>query len=226
MGTLKSNKVIILFLLPALLLYSVFFLIPFTETIIFSFYNWDGFTKPSFIGITNFIIIFSDNLFFRAIGRVIIWAILAIIFKVGSALILSYMLKDSFKGSKFFRSCIFMPYIISAGVMSLMFIVIYDRDIGFLNNLLRLLGLGDFIHSWLGEQETAFFASIAIPIWQAIGYFFVILLAAMQNIPDEVYDSAKIDGSNAFTTFVFITIPTIWDTIAVCVVLSINGAFQ
>ena len=226
MGSLKFNKKIILFFIPALVLYVTFFIYPFLQTLFYSFTDWDGFTKASFIGIENFQKILSDEVYRTSVGRIFIWAVLAIILKVGMALIIAYVLRKSMRGISFLRTIVFLPYVISSSAMCLMFSIMYDKEIGLINVLLKAVGLGDVTRYWLADESTVFYAVILIPIYQAIGYFFVILFAAMKDVPDELYEAGKLDGTNPFTEFTRITIPYIWPTLVVCIILAINGAFQ
>jgi len=223
---LKMTKSAYLFLVPAVGLYLLFYIYPFFETAVYSSTKWDGITKVNFIGLNNFVNLLSDKYFREAVGRIFIWAFLSITFKVGSALIIAFVLRRSFKGIRFFRTVIFFPYIISASAMCLMFTIIYDKEIGFINQFLRLIGLGGVTRYWLSDANTAFYAVIAVPIYQAIGYFFIIFLAAMQDVPQELYDAVKIDGTGAIGEFFYVTIPYIWGTITVSVILAINGAFN
>lgn len=226
MGTLRCNKKALLFLVPGLALYCVFFIYPFLETAAYSLTDWDGFTAPSWVGVENFRRILTDQVFREAIVRIFIWAVLSILLKVGMALVIAYLLTKSIRGISFFRSVVFLPYIISASAMCLMFTIMYDKDIGLINMLLRAIGLGKYAKYWLSDPNTAFYAVILIPIYQAVGYFFVILFAAMKDIPSDLYEAGKMDGTNSLTEFFLITLPTIWPTLVVCIILAINGAFQ
>lgn len=226
MGGLKFRKVVILFLLPAVIFYVTFFIYPFLKTVFSSFTDWNGFTKPNFIGIKNYIQIFSDTVFQDSLKRIYIWIIASIIFKVGSALVIAYVLRKEMFGIRFFRGIMLVPYIMSVASMCLMFSIMYDKEIGLINIILRFIGLDGLTRYWLSDVRTVFGSVIAIPIYQAIGYFFVILFAAMQDIPDELYEAGRLDGTNSVTEFLYITLPGIWKTLSVCITLAINGAFQ
>jgi raffinose/stachyose/melibiose transport system permease protein len=220
------SKAVYLFLVPALALYLTFFVYPFAETAIYSLTKWDGVSPALFVGVSNFLALLSDEVFREAVTRIFIWAALSITFKVGSALVIAYVLRKPIKGVRFFRTVVFFPYIISASAMCLVFVVAYDKEIGPINMLLRAVGLGQLARYWLADADTAFYAVIAVPIYQAVGYFFVILLAAMQDVPQELYDAGKIDGAGGVGEFLHITIPYIWGTLTVCIILAINGAFN
>lgn len=226
MGNLKCKKSALLFFVPALLVYGTFFIFPFLKTSAYSFTDWDGFTVPSWIGIDNFKKILTDTVFREAIIRIFIWAVLAILLKVGMALIIAFVMSRSVGKIRFFRSVVFLPYIISASAMCLMFTIMYDKDIGLINMLLRAVGLGKYVRHWLSDPNTAFYAVILIPIYQAVGYFFVILFAAMKDVSKDLYEAGRIDGTNSLTEFIKITLPSIWPVLVVCIILAINGAFQ
>lgn len=226
MGSLRFNKKVVLYLLPALILYCLFHIYPFIQTIYYSFTNWDGFTGASWLGIKNFKEIINDEVYITAVGRIFIWALLAVVFKVGLALVIAYVLRKGMRGIRFFRTVVFLPYVISASAMCLMFTIMYDKEIGPINLLLKGLGLGKYVKYWLADTTTAFYAVILIPIYQAIGYFFVILFGAMQDVSEDLYEAAKLDGASPLVEFTKITVPCIWPTLVVCIILAINGAFQ
>jgi raffinose/stachyose/melibiose transport system permease protein len=215
-----------LFLIPAVVLYLLFFVYPFLKTIFFSFTNWDGFVTYQFIGFGNYVKIMKDAVFQQSLARVFIWVIAALIFKVGLALVTAYVLRRKMPGIAFFRTIVFIPYIMSSAAMCLMFSIMYDKEIGFFNIVLRSIGLDSITRYWLADPKTAFGSVIAIPIYQAIGYFFVILFAAMQDVPEELYEAGRMDGTNSIQEFFYITLPGVWKTLAVCITLSINGTFQ
>ena len=226
MGSLRYKHTLLFFLIPSLAFYFVFFGIPFLRTAYISLFNWNGLSAPKFLGLKNYLDLFKDHLFSVGFGRITIWAILSVLIKVGLALILANLLRTKIRGSGFFTSVIFIPVVISASAISLMFILIYDLDIGALNVFLRMIGLESLTHSWLGDSATAFYAVIAVPLFHGIGYFFVILLAGIQGVPESLYEAAKVDGANALQLFFRVTIPSIWPVIQICVILAITGALK
>ena len=226
MGTLRFRPVVLLFMLPAFVLYTIFFVVPFTRTLYYSFFSWNGMGQATFLGLANYIRLVGDELFTAGLGRVTIWAIASIILKVGGALVLAAMLRKRIRGSGFFTSVFFLPVVISAAAISLMFALLYDLDTGPFNVLLRAIGLGGLARNWLGDEKTAFWAVIAVPIFHTIGYFFVILLAGLQDISEEIYEAAEIDGAGALKTFTGITVPLIWPILQICIVLATTGALK
>lgn len=226
MGTLRFSPSILLFMLPALVLYGMFFLVPFLRTLIDSLYVWNGMDEAVFTGLGNYVMLAQETLFRTGVGRVALWAALAVLLKVGAALLLANLLREPIPGARFFTAAFFVPVVISTAAISLLFTLLYDNDIGPLNVLLRAIGLGDFARPWLADQSTALLAVIAVPIWHTIGYFFVILLAALRNIPRELYEAARIDGAGARITFTHITVPTLWPVLQVCIVLAVTAALK
>ena len=226
MGTLRFSPSVLPFMLPALALYAVFFLLPFVRTVWSSLFDWNGMDDAVFVGLQNFVELAQDALFRTGFGRVALWAALAVLLKVGTALLLANALRERIPGGRFFEGAFFVPVVISSAAISLLFTLLYDPDIGLVNVGLRAVGLGSLAHAWLADQNTALLAVILVPIWHTIGYFFVILLAAMRNIPRELYEAARIDGAGARVTFTHITVPVLWPVLQVCVVLAITAALK
>ena len=137
------------------------------------------------------------------------------------ALLLANALRDRIPGSRVCEAAFFVPVVISSSAISLLFTLLYDPDIGLVNAALKLIGLGQFGRAWLADRDTALYAVIAVPIWHTIGYFFVILLAAMRDIPRELYEAARIDGAGGRTTFTHITVPSLVPVLTVCAVLAV-----
>ncbi|MCZ8516113.1 sugar ABC transporter permease [Paenibacillus filicis] len=226
MGVVKFRAFYLMYLIPALLLYCIFFILPFVQTVIYSLYNWDGINTPVFLGLKNYWEMFHDKVFYASTGRVLKWALIQGIVQTIIALLLANLLKGKLKGSKFFRSVYFIPVVMSSAAICLMFTVMYDNDIGLLNALLRAIGLGGWARVWLGDAQVAFYAAIAVPIWQGIGLYMVILLSGLQSVSEEIYESAKMDGANAWQQLTRITIPMIWNIIQICIILTVSGTFK
>lgn len=226
MGALRFRPAVLLFALPAAALYAVFFITPFVWTLYYSFHDWNGFSPPSFIGLRNYVELSNDELFVKGLGRVGLWALLSVMFKVGTALVLAALLRRQLRGSSLFTTAFFVPVVISSAAISLLFTLVYDLDAGLLNAVLRAVGLGFLARPWLADENTALLAVIAVPVWHTIGYFFVILLAAIHGVPKELYEAVEIDGARGWTTFSRITVPLIWPVLSVCIVLAITAALK
>ncbi|MFH5181783.1 carbohydrate ABC transporter permease [Paenibacillus sp. TAB 01] len=226
MGTLKFRPVLFFYILPAFLVYTAFFVIPFGHTLTYSFFEWDGFNTPKFTGFNNYIEMFHDQVFVNGLWKVLLWAVLAVIFKVGTSLVLANLLRERIFGYNLFRSCFFIPAVISSSALCLMFTLIYDKDIGLVNLFLKTIGLTPLTRSWLSDPHTAFLAVIAVPIFQGIGFFFLIILAALGDIPEDLYEAAEIDGAGAWTIFWKMTLPMLWSVLQGCIILAVTSSLK
>lgn len=226
MRAMKFKPRYLLFMLPALGLYALFFIYPFIQTLLSSFTRWNGITAPAFIGLANYSQLFHDSVLMSGVVRILIWAALAVVIKVGLGLVFAAMLRDRPWGYKFFTSVFFFPVVVSSSAMSLVFTLVYDNNIGIINQALKAVGLGFLQQAWLSNPHTAFYAAIAVPIYQDIGFFMVIFLAALQDIPNEFYEAARLDGANAIQTFFRLTLPLCLGSLRVCIVLAVTTAFK
>jgi raffinose/stachyose/melibiose transport system permease protein len=226
MRAMKFKPRYLLFMLPALALYALFFIYPFILTFLSSFTRWNGITAQVFVGLANYKALFHDSVLMSGVVRILIWAGLAVVIKVGLGLVFAAILRGRPRGYKFFTSVFFFPVVVSSSAMSLVFSLVYDNDIGIVNHVLKAAGLGFLQHAWLSDPHTAFYAAIAVPIYQDIGFFMIILLAALQDIPDEYYEAARLDGANPFQMFFRVTVPLSLGSLRVCVVLAVTTAFK
>lgn len=226
MGEVKFKKRLLVFLVPALAVYLCFFILPFVLTISYSLCNWDGIMEPVFVGFANFKAVFQDKVFIDSVGRVVKWAFLAALIQPFMGLFIANLLHGKVAGSGIFRSLYFLPVVISSAAVCVMFTVIYDNDIGLINGFLRLVGLSDWAHIWLGDVKVVFYACIAVPIWQSMGMFIVVMFSGLQSVSGELIEAAKIDGANSAQLFLKIIIPLMMPIIQICVVLSISNSFK
>lgn len=217
---------LILFLLPVLILFIVFFVYPVIYLITMSFTKWSGFDAPVFTGLDNYIKIFSDNVFIRSISNNVIWALVAGFVQVPLALITAILLSYKPRGWKLMRTVYFFPQVISGVALATLWSAVYNAQYGMLNGLLRILGLGHLETNWLGSLETAF-PSVLIYWVFYIGYYMVIILADIQGISQDYYEAADLDGANRIQQSIKITIPLAKNSIVTCMLLAmINGLRQ
>lgn len=220
---LKDKRYVALFLAPALLLVALFLYYPLGRNFYYSFTQFDGYTKAKFIGWDNYTRLLSDPVIGKALINTFILLVFAVLFQVGLAVILAVMLDSVRRGYKFFRTVFFFPVVISGTAIGLMFSLIYGYDFGMLNSFLIQMGLGKQV--WL--TETRALALVLIPtIWQYVGLYFVVMLTAISKIPEEIYESAQLEGITGVKKTVYIVIPLIWDVIATSVLLIITGVLK
>jgi len=223
----KRRKIaIILGILPALLVYVVFAIYPIIQSFYYSLMDWDGFSEMTFVGMDNFSKLFQDPLFWNSVKNNLFVVIASVLGQVPIALFIALLLNRKLKGVKIFRTIGFLPVVLSTVVISLTWSLIYNSKYGMLNEFLRAIGLDSLAQNWLGDTKWAMMAVLVTVIWQFIGLYLIIFLAALQNIPVEIVEAAKIDGASEWTTTWKITLPMIWDTVIVAVILCISGSLK
>lgn len=216
------------YLLPTLLVYLLFTLLPILETIRSSFYQWDGFSQNKiWIGLANYAELFSDPKFHNALGNNFIFVIFYSIIPILIGLFLASLLsRRPIPGFAFFRIALFLPQVISMVVVGVIWRWMFNPTFGPINTFLRQIGLDAFALSWLGDFTWALPAVGSIGTWVQYGFCMVLFLAGMQHIQDEYYEAASLDGANAFRQFIHITVPGLRSEIAVALVTTIIAALR
>ncbi|ANS76582.1 sugar ABC transporter permease [Paenibacillus yonginensis] len=217
---------VVIGLLPALVLYVVFVLVPIVWSVYYGFYNWKGIGAASFTGLDNYAEALRDPIFWRALKNNLIIVAASILGQLPVALVLSLILRKSTLFHRFVRSAVFMPMVVSTVVIGMIWGYIYHPQIGILNVILQNIGLGSWIRDWLGDARINMYSVSAPVIWANIGPYLIIFISAIQNIPSEMEDAAKLDGAVRAKWLYLIVIPMIWDTIKVAIVLCISGSLK
>ncbi|MEN8076141.1 sugar ABC transporter permease [Clostridioides difficile] len=224
----KKKWPLIIFLLPSLIFLIVFLYIPFFNNIKNSLFDMttpvllDGQTWK-FIGLDNYKRMLTDPDLRIAIWNSLKMMFLTIIFQVGIAFVLAVLVSNIKKMQQFFRTVYFFPVVISATAIGLIFKLFYNYNGGMLNQILE--GLGQEPVNWL--KPALAFIMVAIPtLWSYVGFYFVIILTGLSDIPDEIYEVASIDGCSKFKQVFYITIPMLRGVICTCVVLAVTGALK
>lgn len=223
----RDEKIgIILFLIPALTLFTAFFIYPLINLIVMSFNEWTGFDVPVFIGLKNYMKIFGDKVFIRSVRNNIIWALVAGFVQVPLAMLAALILSYKVRGWRIFRTVYFFPQVISGVALATLWSAVYNAQYGMLNGVLGIIGLGRLGKNWLGTLETAFPAVLIYWVFY-IGYYMVIILADIQCISDDYYEAANLDGASRIWQSIYITTPLAKGSIVTCMLLAmINGLRQ
>jgi raffinose/stachyose/melibiose transport system permease protein len=213
--------------LPAVILLGVFVYYPIVDNIHLSLYSWSAFNpNAAYVGLGNYRTAFADSVFRRALFNNVSYAVLSIVFQVGGSLVLAALLEtfvhERLRG--ILRTIYFIPATISITVAGILFSFLYNPQIGLVNKVLGLVGLGSN-HDWLGNPHTAIFAIIGMSQWQSIGYTSIMFIVAIQRIPKELYEAARVDGASAVRTFFSITIPLLREMTTLVTILTLSGAF-
>jgi len=223
--TKKNWKAVLFFLSPAVIIYGVFVWIPVIRTFFLSFFKWSGYSKNmQYLGISNFIEIFSDEIFLKALVNNLSALAMVILITLPVALLLSDILGRQGSRMSFFRATWLFPNFLGAAFVGILWLFIYDPVIGLLNGLLEAAGLGTKV--WLGDSDTALPALTFALIWSRLGFYILLFLGSILNIPDELYDASKVDGVNKWQEFWFITLPLIKQSIAVAAVFMVTWSFN
>lgn len=209
----------------------MFTVYPVVQALQKSLYDWSGMSESmSFIGFDNFVEMFKDpiiyiaigNDYFLVVGKVIGIMLLATFFAVA-------LTRFQLRGSGFFRAIFFIPNVISVVVIGVLWNFIYNPQIGFLNAFLSLLTGEKVDIAWLGFPQHTIWMLLPPTIWAGIGFYMILMIAAIVNIPASYYEAANIDGAGQWTQFRHITVPLIWEQIKVSminiVITTLNGSF-
>ena len=224
----KHRAFLMLCLVPSVVLFVIFMVIPTWNVFRLSLFQRSTFNpNETFVGLDNFKILLKDAVFIRSMQNTLFLIVMVTLFTMASALIFAGILtREKLKGQNFFRVVFYIPNILSVVVISGIFSAIYDVDKGLLNSLIKLFGQEGIL--WKGERHVIISIIIAM-VWQAVGYYMVMYMAAMSSVPQSVYESSSLDGANPITQFFQITIPLIWTnirtTLTFFIISTINMAF-
>lgn len=215
-----------LFVLPSFLLYAVFVLAPVVVTIILSFAYYDISFGFFWVGLENYQRFFSEPRALTIFGNTLRFAFLAVTFNVTVGLILALALNRAMPAPLlyFFRLAFFLPVIIAAAFVSVVWSYFYSFDFGVINYYLSTLGLPRI--PWLSSSQFAMTSIIIMDVWKNTGFFMIILIAALQGVPRPILDAARMDGASPWRTFSRITLPYISPVLFFCVVFASIGALQ
>lgn len=207
-----------LFLLPALLLFGVFFIYPAGMILLTSFTRWDGLSAPVWSGGANYSRLISDTVFLTALKNNLLW-VAAGTLQVGLATGVALLLAKKPRGWKVLRTIYFFPNVISGIALAMLWTAIFNGEYGLLNSLLQGVGLTKWQCNWLGDLQTALPAMLIHGVFY-IGYYLIIILAEIATIPESYYEAASLDGAGGFAKDWFITLPLIKGSVLTCLTLA------
>lgn len=200
-------------MVPAMVIYCAIVVAPALYSLYLSLFKWNGLGKKTFVGLNNYINLFTKDQVFRiALKNNMIWIVLTIVFTMTIALLLAVALNRRFRGRVVYRAIFYFPYMLSWVVIGIVWRWIYNPNIGFLDELLRLLHLEDLSIVWLSEPKIALYCVFIAALWQGIGQPMLYFLAGLQGVPKELYEAAEVDGANKASLFFHITIPQLKET--------------
>lgn len=219
---LRDKKIIALFITPVLIIFSCLIPIPLILSLALGFFRWNLLDLPRFVGLDNFIRLFTmDDIFLQSIKNTLQYVLYTAVMQIPIAVIFAVMLTRGKRFEKLFVNLIFMPVALSGTAVALMFYFIYNPT-GVLNAALTAIGLNTLTHSWLAEEATAMAAICVKVAWQFIGYHMVIYITGIANISQDLVEAAKIDGASTPQITTRIILPllkpvALTSTVLVCV---------
>lgn len=219
-----SNKTGYLMSLPYVVYFLIFLAFPLIFAFVLIFHKWDIITPMEYIGLDNFVRMFSDIKFFRALLNTIIFLVIHIPLQITIALLLAIFLNKRIMMRGFFRAIYFMPVVVSGVVITIVWQQLYAFETGALNLLLNKIGLSKL--GWLTNPDLAMPSIAFMATWKNVGLYIVLFLVGLQSIPKYLYEAADIDGASEVQKFFHITLPSLNNTMVLVVILSTIGGFS
>lgn len=216
---------VILFLIPAVVVFFIYFIYPIGFLAYTSLMKWDSITPMEFVGLDNFRKLLEDSVFHKALLNTLIWGAVAVFIHIPMAMIVAMILSRKVAGWKFFRTVFFIPNLISTLALAMLWQFIYNGEFGLLNELLHFLGLNSWQHNWLGGLHTAFPALIGQWIFY-IGFSMIIFMSFISTIDPSLYESAQIDGAGVFKQEWYITLPLLKPALSIAILLSLTDTLK
>lgn len=226
MRWLSKTRYKIGFLVPTLLVYVVFIILPIFIAIGYSFTRYSGIGKARFIGLDNYKRLFHDQLFWKSLQNTAIIFVLASVLLLVLSFLLALLLNNKQKFADTSKALVFSPAIIAPIIVGIIWVYILDPKIGVINNILRSIGAGSLAKQWIGGTVLSPYSMAIIYFWQQLGYLTTIFIAGLKMIPEEVLEAVKVDGANAVQRVFYVIIPMMRSSISTVIVLIITGIFK
>lgn len=226
----QRNKTltIVLFVLPGMVLFVLFVLMPIFQSALFSFYDWDGFGPPTdFIGFNNYTRLLNHSVFQLSLAHSLTIMVLSLLIQLPLALGLALLVgRGKLHGKRFFRAMLFIPYVFSEVITAIIWRYVFSPGGGLVNQVLLAIIPGYEPIAWLAEREIVLYAYFAVLTWKYFGFHMILYMAGLQGIPKDLEDAARIDGATEPGVLRFVTLPLLGPTIRLTIFLSVVGSFQ
>lgn len=223
LGT-DSPGTVLLFLLPALVGFLIFLIIPMVTSALLSFTNYSGGYTLKVTGLKNYIQAFKSSIFLNSLKVTFIFVIGAVFFQLFLGLLYAILLDEGVRGRRFFRSLFFMPVVLSSVAISLAFMLLLHPSKGPVNGLLEAIGLTPM--GWLSSKKTALPTIMMVFVWQNFGYYMVIFISGLQSISPSLYEAADMDGAGRWRKFISITFPMLTPVTFFSLIMAVIKSFQ
>jgi ABC-type sugar transport system permease subunit len=220
----RRSLVGVAFVAPALILFGLFVAYPIVETIHLSFVDWDGINSKLWVGLDNYKELFKDSVFTDAVKHTVYWGLATVPAQMLVGLVLALALDRNIKFRNTFRAIFFLPAVMSSVVVVFAWTWIYNPELGVLNGFLGLFGSGG--QSWLSDPHAALWASMALSVWRYAGFSMIFYLAALQGIPTQLYEAARVDGASWWQQTRRVTLPMLAPMTWLLGLLGLIGALR
>lgn len=225
----SKRRVFIWFILPGLLIYTMFMILPLIQTVFYSFFEWSGVGPMKSVQFDNYIQLFTNarasRTFFNALGNNLKYIVYQLLFCLPFQVLFAYLLDKKIRGHRIFQPLIFLPYVFSSTIIGFFSTLIFDSNLGLLNLLLAKIGLGHWIQPWFGDHHKAFNLLFMMAFWNGVGVSMMIFLAGMKNVPHEVIEASIVDGAKERQRFFSVILPFLRPALINVVVLDTIWGF-
>lgn len=217
-----------LMVIPTAAFFFYFYLFPFIKGLYYSFFKWSGYTNvKTFIGLDNFRKLFADKYISNALmNNLTLFIVTTIVTFILSLFFAVVITRGRFREAKVYRSLFFCTYVLPESAVAILWSFIFNPNIGPINSLLEAVGLEQLTRAWLGDPATALGAVMVPTIWTSVGFFMVLFVSGIQNIPQSYYEAAQIDGASELQQFFKITFPLLWEVMRTMIVFFISGSIS
>ncbi len=220
--------IIATFLTPGLLMYVYFFLIPAIQAFYYSLTEWNGFSEnKEFVGLGNFIAMFSDNIFITAIGNtmafLVVGGVLVFLFVMNFTFLLT---QKGFKGRKAFSNFFYFPNMISQAALAVLWVFVFSPGFGLMDMVLQMIGLENLIIPWLGSRVSAMLCIIVVTSFTSVGFYLILMLSGVDKIPETYAEAAAIDGASSLMIYFRVTLPLLRDVIVIAITMWIINSIK
>ncbi len=228
MKTIQKYWKLSLFLLPGLVLYTIFFVFPTVSALGLSFTDWNGLSNSyNWVGVDNYQRMFTnDPIFVTALGNNLRFMLFVVLFQTLLSLIFAIFLVKNTRTNIFYRALFFLPTIISSVSVAFIWIFVYEPSIGSLNTLMTTLGMENLIQSWLGDRDIAIYSIAMTQVWFHTGQVMIIFIAGLHSVPKSLYEVARIEGATKWQTFRHVTWPLIAPAATIVVAYTTLQSFK
>jgi multiple sugar transport system permease protein len=211
-------------LAPDLIGLTVIYALPILFTVFLSFHSWTGMDQPRYLGLQNYLSLFKDPVWRQSVRITVTYLALYVPAIMAGSLLLALLVNTRLVEVKVYRTIFFLPIVMPVIIAAVVWTFIYEPSYGLINFVLDRLGLER--HAWLGSQKEALFAVVVVSVWKQTGYFMIIFLAGLKNIPVQYYESSDIDGAGPLVKFFRITMPLLKPTVVFVLVINMITALQ